>query len=226
MPKMRWTMIVLCFLATTINYVDRATMSVAAPFMQRELGLTPATMGFLLGRFLLDLRRDAATGRMARGSARPALHLRVCRVVVVALHGTDLSRERRRSHLRVAPRPRDRRSRQLSGQRRRRGALVSTRRAGDRGGHLRLGVARRHGACHCRSWRRSSLSWAGVGLSWPRASSAWSGPRPGFSSTAIPSGILRSTPPRWRVSGQPSPSRLRPARCRGVLCSGTAPCGG
>ena len=51
MPKIRWTMIVLCFLATTINYVDRATMSVAAPFMQRDLGLTPATMGFLLGGF-------------------------------------------------------------------------------------------------------------------------------------------------------------------------------
>ena len=51
MPRLRWTMIVLCFVATTINYVDRATLSVAAPFMQRDFHLGPATMGLLLGAF-------------------------------------------------------------------------------------------------------------------------------------------------------------------------------
>jgi len=51
LPRQRWTMIVLCFLATTINYVDRATMSVAAPFMQHELGISPAVMGTLLSGF-------------------------------------------------------------------------------------------------------------------------------------------------------------------------------
>ncbi|WP_428378038.1 MFS transporter [Lichenicoccus sp.] len=51
MPAQRWTMIILCALATTINYVDRATLSVAAPAMQRALHLGPATMGLLLGAF-------------------------------------------------------------------------------------------------------------------------------------------------------------------------------
>lgn len=44
-------MIVLCFAATTINYVDRAVIAVAAPFMQRDLHLDPAIMGFVLGAF-------------------------------------------------------------------------------------------------------------------------------------------------------------------------------
>jgi MFS family permease len=51
MPRLRWLMIVLCYAATTINYVDRAVIAVAAPFMQRELHLDPTVMGFVLGAF-------------------------------------------------------------------------------------------------------------------------------------------------------------------------------
>jgi len=51
MPRLRWLMILLCFVATTINYVDRAVIAVAAPFMQRDLHLDPAIMGFVLGAF-------------------------------------------------------------------------------------------------------------------------------------------------------------------------------
>ena len=51
MPRLRWIMILLCFAATTINYVDRATMAVAAPFMSRELHIGPAMLGILLGAF-------------------------------------------------------------------------------------------------------------------------------------------------------------------------------
>jgi sugar phosphate permease len=51
MPRLRWLMIVLCYAATTINYVDRAVIAVAAPFMQRELHLDPAVMGLVLGAF-------------------------------------------------------------------------------------------------------------------------------------------------------------------------------
>jgi len=32
----RWTIAVLVFLATTVNYVDRQTISVAAPVISRE----------------------------------------------------------------------------------------------------------------------------------------------------------------------------------------------
>ena len=51
MPRLRWLMIVLCFSATTINYIDRAVIAVAAPFMQRDLHLGPAVMGLVLGAF-------------------------------------------------------------------------------------------------------------------------------------------------------------------------------
>lgn len=51
MPQARWTMIVLCCLANTINYIDRANLAVAAPSMQRELGIDAAMMGVVLGAF-------------------------------------------------------------------------------------------------------------------------------------------------------------------------------
>ena len=51
MPAVRWTMILMCCLANTINYIDRANLAVAAPIMQRELGFDAATMGFILGGF-------------------------------------------------------------------------------------------------------------------------------------------------------------------------------
>nr|WP_294526671.1 MFS transporter [uncultured Rhodopila sp.] len=51
MPAARWTMILLCCLANTINYIDRANLAVAAPIMQRELGFDAATMGLILGGF-------------------------------------------------------------------------------------------------------------------------------------------------------------------------------
>jgi MFS transporter, ACS family, D-galactonate transporter len=51
MPRARWTMIFLCCLANTINYIDRANLAVAAPSMQRELALDAATLGVILGGF-------------------------------------------------------------------------------------------------------------------------------------------------------------------------------
>jgi sugar phosphate permease len=44
-------MIILCLLANTINYVDRANLAIAAPIMQKELGFDAATIGFLLSGF-------------------------------------------------------------------------------------------------------------------------------------------------------------------------------
>jgi ACS family D-galactonate transporter-like MFS transporter len=44
-------MVVMAFLATTINYVDRANLGVAAPSIQRDLGLTNTQTGWILGAF-------------------------------------------------------------------------------------------------------------------------------------------------------------------------------
>ena len=49
--RVRWTLVWLCFAGTTINYVDRANLSIAAPFIQREFRLSDALMGLLLGAF-------------------------------------------------------------------------------------------------------------------------------------------------------------------------------
>ncbi len=51
MPQARWTMIFLCCLANTINYIDRANLAVAAPIMQRELAIDAALMGVVLSGF-------------------------------------------------------------------------------------------------------------------------------------------------------------------------------
>jgi ACS family D-galactonate transporter-like MFS transporter len=51
MPRLRWTVILLCFLANTINYVDRANLAVATPYIRKELGLDAAAMGLILSGF-------------------------------------------------------------------------------------------------------------------------------------------------------------------------------
>lgn len=48
---MRWVMIFLAFLAIAINYIDRANLAVAAPQIEKALGIGPAEMGFILSGF-------------------------------------------------------------------------------------------------------------------------------------------------------------------------------
>lgn len=49
--KMRWVVILLCFLAIAVNYIDRANLAVAAPQIEKALGIGPAEMGFILSGF-------------------------------------------------------------------------------------------------------------------------------------------------------------------------------
>jgi len=51
MPKIRWWMIALCFLANAISYIDRANLAIAAPRISTELGLDAAAMGLVLSAF-------------------------------------------------------------------------------------------------------------------------------------------------------------------------------
>ena len=48
---MRWLIIFLAFLGTSISYIDRANLGVAMPYLQRDLGLRPSTAGLVLGAF-------------------------------------------------------------------------------------------------------------------------------------------------------------------------------
>ena len=52
-PGLRWWIIGLVFLATLINYIDRLTISVLAPVITRDLGLTNTEFGGIVAWFLL-----------------------------------------------------------------------------------------------------------------------------------------------------------------------------
>lgn len=47
----RWFMVGLAFIAIVTNYMDRANLSVALPYMQADLKLSAAESGFILGAF-------------------------------------------------------------------------------------------------------------------------------------------------------------------------------
>lgn len=49
--RVRWSMIWLSFGAVTINYVDRANLGVALPYMTDEMHLSKTATGLLLGAF-------------------------------------------------------------------------------------------------------------------------------------------------------------------------------
>lgn len=51
MPKIRWLMIWLCFLANAIAYIDRTNIAVATPIIRAELGINAAAMGLVLSAF-------------------------------------------------------------------------------------------------------------------------------------------------------------------------------
>jgi len=51
MPKIRWLLIWLCFLANAIGYIDRANLAIAAKGIQAEMGIDPAQMGLILSAF-------------------------------------------------------------------------------------------------------------------------------------------------------------------------------
>ena len=49
--RRRWSVIVLLFSASVLNYLDRATISFALPLISRDLHLGPSTKGLLLSSF-------------------------------------------------------------------------------------------------------------------------------------------------------------------------------
>src|SRR4051812_6944138 len=49
--KVRWMIVGLCFAGLTVNYVDRANLSVALPKMSDELGFGPEVEGLVLAAF-------------------------------------------------------------------------------------------------------------------------------------------------------------------------------
>ena len=52
MPRIRWLLIWLCFLANAIGYIDRANLAIAAKGIQSEMGIDPAQMGLILSALM------------------------------------------------------------------------------------------------------------------------------------------------------------------------------
>ncbi len=48
--RRRWFMLSLLLIATIINYIDRVNISIAAPFMAKDLGLDKIEMGLIFPR--------------------------------------------------------------------------------------------------------------------------------------------------------------------------------
>ena len=51
MKRYRWVILGLMILLTFINYVDRASLSIVAPYIMKEFDLSPAEMGILFSGF-------------------------------------------------------------------------------------------------------------------------------------------------------------------------------
>ncbi|SFN14301.1 MFS transporter, ACS family, glucarate transporter [Formivibrio citricus] len=49
--NVRWTIVLVLFLITVINYADRATIALAGPVMSKELGFSPVEMGYIFSAF-------------------------------------------------------------------------------------------------------------------------------------------------------------------------------
>ncbi len=49
--RARWGILAMLFIATTINYADRATISIAGPSIAKDLGLSPIEMGYIFSAF-------------------------------------------------------------------------------------------------------------------------------------------------------------------------------
>jgi ACS family glucarate transporter-like MFS transporter len=49
--RTRWMILAMLFVITTINYADRATISIAAPGIKKDLGLDAVQMGFVFSAF-------------------------------------------------------------------------------------------------------------------------------------------------------------------------------
>ncbi len=49
--RTRWLILAMLFAVTTVNYADRATISIAGPDIKKELGLSAVQMGFVFSAF-------------------------------------------------------------------------------------------------------------------------------------------------------------------------------
>lgn len=79
--KGRTSIMILLFLAGVINYLDRSALSIAAPFIQAELNLTPTQMGIVFSSFSVGYAVFNFLGGMASDRYGAKLTLFVAMIV-------------------------------------------------------------------------------------------------------------------------------------------------
>ena len=60
--KYRFVVAFLLFIAGIINYMDRAALGVAAPFVRKDLGLSPSALGIIFSTFFFGYAIFAFVG--------------------------------------------------------------------------------------------------------------------------------------------------------------------
>ena len=61
--NLRWYICGLLFFATTVNYIDRQVLGLLKPVLEKEMGWTEASYGWIVFAFQLAYATDDAAGR-------------------------------------------------------------------------------------------------------------------------------------------------------------------
>ena len=84
--RVRYWVLLMIFIVTTVNYADRATLSITGPAMRKEFGFDTIQMGYIFSAFSWAYVLVAAAGRLAARPLRRAQGLRGEHLLLVALH--------------------------------------------------------------------------------------------------------------------------------------------
>jgi MFS transporter, ACS family, D-galactonate transporter len=85
--SVRWKIFLMLLLLVTINYVDRASLSVAMPMIASEFTLTPVMQGLILSSFFWSYTLMQIPGGMAVDRFKPRLVLAICTLFWGAFQG-------------------------------------------------------------------------------------------------------------------------------------------
>ena len=229
--SMRWTIVFMAFLGTTINYIDRANLGVALPALKKEFGLTPGDVG---PRSWARSSGPTRSFQLPSGWFVDKVGPRIAYTVAVVWWSIFTARDGHRARLhvdvRLPPAARRRRGARLPDERQGRLRVVPQERARLRDQHLRQRRARRHGgraaalhagsSRHC-GWRTSFVITGVIGVVW---AVVW------YAIYRHPSEHPRVSDAEraYILAGQAGATGRGPAapRCRGAACSGTGRSGG
>jgi MFS transporter, ACS family, D-galactonate transporter len=71
--RVRWTIFFLMLMLTSINYIDRTSLSVAMPLIGEEFGLDPAMQGLILSSFFWTYAFMQVPGGMLADRYKPRI---------------------------------------------------------------------------------------------------------------------------------------------------------